>query len=122
MKMTVATTGKRRSTYNGGGPSGPGPIPKGRKMRQTTTTSINVTCSTPHPCCSPLLLILQKLVWISKTNVQLSDNGFVICIGQASRNNNNIEDGIKANFYPYGIDYNNQSTGRFTNGLTAADS
>ncbi|KAI8010599.1 GDSL esterase/lipase [Camellia lanceoleosa] len=36
-------------------------------------------------------------------------------------NNNNIEDGIKENFYPYGIDYNNQSTGRFTNGLTAAD-
>ncbi|GMP55123.1 hypothetical protein CsSME_00020038 [Camellia sinensis var. sinensis] len=36
-------------------------------------------------------------------------------------NNNNIEDGIKANFYPYGVDYNNQSTGRFTNGLTVAD-
>ncbi|KAI8010602.1 hypothetical protein LOK49_LG06G02083 [Camellia lanceoleosa] len=84
MKMTAATMGKRRSMYNGGGPSGPKPIPMGRKMRQTTTASINVTCSTPHPCCSPLLLILQKLVWISKTNVQLSDNGFVICIGQAS--------------------------------------
>ncbi|GMP82990.1 hypothetical protein CsSME_00037077 [Camellia sinensis var. sinensis] len=36
-------------------------------------------------------------------------------------NNNNIEDGIKANFYLCGIDYNNQSTGRFTNGLTAVD-
>ncbi|KAI8006687.1 GDSL esterase/lipase [Camellia lanceoleosa] len=36
-------------------------------------------------------------------------------------NNNNIEDGIKENFYPYGVDYNNQSTSRFTNGLTAAD-
>ena len=35
--------------------------------------------------------------------------------------NNNIEDGIKANFYPYGVDYNNQSTGRFTNGLIAND-
>ncbi|GMQ02201.1 hypothetical protein CsSME_00048548 [Camellia sinensis var. sinensis] len=36
-------------------------------------------------------------------------------------NNNKIERGITANFYPYGVDYNNQSTGRFTNGLTAAD-
>ncbi|GMP82991.1 hypothetical protein CsSME_00037078 [Camellia sinensis var. sinensis] len=35
--------------------------------------------------------------------------------------NNNIEDGVKANVYPYGVDYNNQSIGRFTNGLTAAD-
>ncbi|KAL7200151.1 hypothetical protein ACSBR2_022285 [Camellia fascicularis] len=36
-------------------------------------------------------------------------------------NNNKIERGITANFYPYGVDYNNHSTGRFTNGLTAAD-
>ncbi|KAI8010601.1 GDSL esterase/lipase [Camellia lanceoleosa] len=36
-------------------------------------------------------------------------------------NNNIIEDGIKANFYPCGVDYNNQSTGRFANGLTAVD-
>ncbi|KAL7228019.1 hypothetical protein ACSBR1_022824 [Camellia fascicularis] len=36
-------------------------------------------------------------------------------------NNNKIERGVTANFYPYGVDYNNQSTGRFTNGLTAAD-
>ncbi|THG05024.1 hypothetical protein TEA_014233 [Camellia sinensis var. sinensis] len=36
-------------------------------------------------------------------------------------NNNKIERGITANFYSYGVDYNNQSTGRFTNGLTAAD-
>ncbi|KAI7992672.1 GDSL esterase/lipase [Camellia lanceoleosa] len=36
-------------------------------------------------------------------------------------NNKKIERGITANFYPYGVDFNNQSTGRFTNGLTAAD-
>ncbi|KAL7200140.1 hypothetical protein ACSBR2_022280 [Camellia fascicularis] len=36
-------------------------------------------------------------------------------------NNNKIERGIMTNFYLYGVDYNNQSTGRFTNGLTAAD-
>ncbi|XP_028059106.1 GDSL esterase/lipase At2g03980-like isoform X1 [Camellia sinensis] len=34
-------------------------------------------------------------------------------------NNKKIEKGITANFYPYGVDYNNQSC--FTNGLTAAD-
>ncbi|KAL7228005.1 hypothetical protein ACSBR1_022810 [Camellia fascicularis] len=36
-------------------------------------------------------------------------------------NNNKIENGITANFYPYGVDCNNQSIGRFTNGLTTVD-
>ncbi|KAI8010607.1 GDSL esterase/lipase [Camellia lanceoleosa] len=36
-------------------------------------------------------------------------------------NNKNIEDDIKANFYPYGVDYNNQSTVCITNGLTVVD-
>ena len=33
--------------------------------------------------------------------------------------NNKIESCITEHFYPYGVDYNNQYTGRFTNGLTA---
>jgi len=36
-------------------------------------------------------------------------------------NNNNINAHAKANVFPYGIDFNNCSTGRFTNGKTFAD-
>lgn len=36
-------------------------------------------------------------------------------------NNNNLNTIAKVNTYPYGIDFNNQSTGRFTNGKTYAD-
>ncbi|KAE9604875.1 hypothetical protein Lal_00036909 [Lupinus albus] len=36
-------------------------------------------------------------------------------------NNNNRNTMAKANKYPYGIDFNNKSTGRFTNGKTFAD-
>ncbi|XP_019451700.1 PREDICTED: GDSL esterase/lipase At1g71691-like [Lupinus angustifolius] len=38
-----------------------------------------------------------------------------------SGNNNNRNTMAKANKYPYGIDFNNKSTGRFTNGKTFAD-
>ncbi|KAL6971108.1 hypothetical protein U1Q18_030790 [Sarracenia purpurea var. burkii] len=44
-------TGKMRSVKPDGGPIGAGPIPKGRKMRQATTTSIIVTDPTPQPTC-----------------------------------------------------------------------
>lgn len=36
-------------------------------------------------------------------------------------NNNNLPTRAKANFLPYGIDFNNTPTGRFTNGMTIAD-
>jgi len=36
-------------------------------------------------------------------------------------NNNNLNTLAKANVFPYGIDFNNCSTGRFTNGKTFAD-
>ncbi|BAT81654.1 hypothetical protein VIGAN_03143500 [Vigna angularis var. angularis] len=36
-------------------------------------------------------------------------------------NNNNINTLAKANAFPYGIDFNNCSTGRFSNGRTLAD-
>ncbi|XP_019460144.1 PREDICTED: GDSL esterase/lipase At1g71691-like [Lupinus angustifolius] len=36
-------------------------------------------------------------------------------------NNNNLNTIAKVNKYPYGIDFNNQSTGRFTNGKTYVD-
>lgn len=36
-------------------------------------------------------------------------------------NNNNLNTPAKANAFPYGIDFNNHSTGRFTNGKTLAD-
>jgi len=36
-------------------------------------------------------------------------------------NNNNLNTLTKANVFPYGIDFNNCSTGRFTNGKTFAD-
>jgi len=36
-------------------------------------------------------------------------------------NNNNLNTLAKANAFPYGIDYNNCSTGRFSNGKTFAD-
>ncbi|CAL0318904.1 unnamed protein product [Lupinus luteus] len=38
-----------------------------------------------------------------------------------SGNNNNLNTMAKGNIYPYGIDFNNKSTGRFTNGKTFAD-
>ncbi|XP_028052248.1 GDSL esterase/lipase At2g03980-like [Camellia sinensis] len=36
-------------------------------------------------------------------------------------NNNYIDNAARANFLPYGIDFNNTPTGRFTNGKTIAD-
>lgn len=36
-------------------------------------------------------------------------------------NNNNLNTAAKANTFPYGIDFNNCSTGRFSNGKTFAD-
>ena len=36
-------------------------------------------------------------------------------------NNNNLNTVAKANKFPYGIDFNNCSTGRFSNGKTFAD-
>jgi len=36
-------------------------------------------------------------------------------------NNNNLNTLAKVNVYPYGIDFNNCSTGRFSNGKTFAD-
>ena len=36
-------------------------------------------------------------------------------------NNNNLNTLAKANAFPYGIDFNNCSTGRFSNGKTFAD-
>ena len=36
-------------------------------------------------------------------------------------NNNNLNTVAKANNFPYGIDFNNCSTGRFSNGKTFAD-
>jgi len=36
-------------------------------------------------------------------------------------NNNNLNTLAKANLFPYGIDFNNCSTGRFSNGKTFAD-
>lgn len=36
-------------------------------------------------------------------------------------NNNNLNTPAKANIFPYGIDFNNCSTGRFSNGKTFAD-
>lgn len=38
-----------------------------------------------------------------------------------SGNNNHLLTSAKANFLPYGIDFPSGPTGRFTNGLTAAD-
>lgn len=36
-------------------------------------------------------------------------------------NNNNIPSFAKANYFPYGIDFNGGPTGRFCNGLTMVD-
>ena len=36
-------------------------------------------------------------------------------------NNNNIPSLAKANYYPYGIDFNGGPTGRFSNGYTMVD-
>ncbi|CAK8564952.1 unnamed protein product [Lathyrus sativus] len=36
-------------------------------------------------------------------------------------NNNNLNTVAKANTFPYGVDFNNCSTGRFSNGKTFAD-
>lgn len=36
-------------------------------------------------------------------------------------NNNNLNTAAKANVFPYGIDFNNCSSGRFSNGKTFAD-
>lgn len=36
-------------------------------------------------------------------------------------NNNNLNTPAKANIFPYGIDFNNCSSGRFSNGKTFAD-
>jgi hypothetical protein len=36
-------------------------------------------------------------------------------------NNNNLNTDAKVNRFPYGIDFNNVSTGRFSNGKTFAD-
>ncbi|RHN74245.1 putative triacylglycerol lipase [Medicago truncatula] len=36
-------------------------------------------------------------------------------------NNNNLNTPAKVNIFPYGIDFNNCSTGRFSNGKTFAD-
>lgn len=36
-------------------------------------------------------------------------------------NNNNIPSFAKANYFPYGIDFNGGPTGRFSNGLTMVD-
>lgn len=36
-------------------------------------------------------------------------------------NNNNLRSLAKANYYPYGCDFNGGSTGRFTNGRTIVD-
>lgn len=37
-------------------------------------------------------------------------------------NNNNLFSFAKANYLPYGIDFNNNPTGRFSNGYTIVDS
>lgn len=36
-------------------------------------------------------------------------------------NNNNLASLAKANYFPYGIDFNGGPTGRFSNGLTMVD-
>lgn len=36
-------------------------------------------------------------------------------------NNNNLPSFAKANYYPYGIDFNGGPTGRFSNGYTMVD-
>lgn len=36
-------------------------------------------------------------------------------------NNNNLPSLAKANYYPYGIDFNGGPTGRFSNGYTMVD-
>ncbi|KAK9205076.1 hypothetical protein WN943_015342 [Citrus x changshan-huyou] len=36
-------------------------------------------------------------------------------------NNNNLPSFAKANYYPYGIDFNGAPTGRFSNGYTMVD-
>jgi hypothetical protein len=36
-------------------------------------------------------------------------------------NNNHLSTMAKSNFYPYGIDYNGGSTGRFSNGKSLID-
>ncbi|XP_019429346.1 PREDICTED: GDSL esterase/lipase At2g03980-like [Lupinus angustifolius] len=41
--------------------------------------------------------------------------------GLDAGNNNNLKTLAKANVAPYGIDFNNKSTGRYTNGKTFAD-
>ncbi|GMQ02204.1 hypothetical protein CsSME_00048548 [Camellia sinensis var. sinensis] len=44
---------------------------------------------------------------------------FVFGDSTVDAGDNKIESCITEHFYPYGVDYNNQYTGRFTNGLTA---
>ncbi|KAE9595302.1 putative triacylglycerol lipase [Lupinus albus] len=70
-----------------------------------------------------VFLMIQQ-TFFSKANSTESLVATLYVFGDSSvdaGNNNNINKFAKANRYPYGIDFNNKSTGRFTNGKTFAD-
>ncbi|KAH6789925.1 hypothetical protein C2S51_004931 [Perilla frutescens var. frutescens] len=49
MRRRAIKTGKRKSSGNDGGLTGPGPIPSGRHTRSVTIHSIATTDPVPHP-------------------------------------------------------------------------
>ncbi|XP_057440555.1 GDSL esterase/lipase At1g71250-like [Lotus japonicus] len=68
-----------------------------------------------------LLLCLNEMV---KVNSQSSNVPALFVFGDSSvdvGNNNLLNSMAKANFFPYGIDFNNGSTGRFSNGKSLID-
>ncbi|KAF9608556.1 hypothetical protein IFM89_009922 [Coptis chinensis] len=85
---------------------------------------------------SPILFVLM-LVWLSVSGQGIGD--FAVSPDAGARrelvpalfifgdslidngNNNNLPSFAKANYYPYGIDFNGGPTGRFSNGLTMVD-
>ncbi|KAF1862909.1 hypothetical protein Lal_00009289 [Lupinus albus] len=71
-----------------------------------------------------VVLLMSQQAFFAKANSTKSLVEALYVFGDSSvdaGNNNNLNTFAKANIYPYGIDFNNKSTGRFTNGKNFAD-
>ncbi|KAE9595168.1 putative triacylglycerol lipase [Lupinus albus] len=71
-----------------------------------------------------VVLLMSQQAFFAKANRTKSLVEALYVFGDSSvdaGNNNNLNTFAKANIYPYGIDFNNKSTGRFTNGKNFAD-
>ncbi|XP_057995067.1 GDSL esterase/lipase At2g03980 [Hevea brasiliensis] len=72
--------------------------------------------------CFVLFIYSRQLFYVSAENSWLVPALYIFGDSTVDPgNNNNLPTRAKANFLPYGIDFNNTPTGRFTNGMTIAD-